>query len=117
MIIASLYTLPHAFLISILLVIKNWLVRSAREFTSHAWLSAHFFSHFFIFSLYGPHTNRTALGRCVYVGLLVALPISPGGEVWEAYMEKTGGGYEEPCGGVQLCSSPENSRRTPWYAK
>ena len=46
---------------------------------------------------------------CVSVLLLLS-----GGEVWEADMEKTGGGCGGPRGGQQLCSGSDNSSRTPW---
>ena len=46
---------------------------------------------------------------CVSVLLLLS-----GGEVWEADMEKVGGGCGGPRGGQQPCSGPGNSSRTPW---
>ena len=48
---------------------------------------------------------------CVHVSVLLLLS---GGEVWEANMEKVGGGCGGPCGGQQPCSGPSNSSRTPW---
>ena len=65
-------------------------------------------------SLTEPHINRTAL--CM-LACLSALPISLAEEIWEAYMEKTGGGGREQSGRLQLFSSPENSSRTHWCAK
>ena len=38
----------------------------------------------------------------------------PGGEVWEANMEETGGGCGGPRRRQQLCSGPDNSKRAPW---
>ena len=38
----------------------------------------------------------------------------PGGEVWEADMEETGGGCGGPRRRQQLCSGPDNSKRAPW---
>ena len=48
-----------------------------------------------------------------YVVVFFVLPFSPGGEVWEAYMEKTGKGCTGPCGRQQSCSGPDNSTTTP----
>ena len=39
---------------------------------------------------------------------------TPGGEVWEANMEETGGGCGGPRRRQQLCSGPDNSKRAPW---
>ena len=44
----------------------------------------------------------------------VSVLCTPGGEVWEADMEETGGGCGGPRRRQQLCSGPDNSKRAPW---
>ena len=40
--------------------------------------------------------------------------VPPGGQVWEANMEETGGGCGGPRWWQQLCFGPDNSKRAPW---
>ena len=84
-------------------IILNW--KSSRSGFAEKLISV-------LFSFFSSGSGRVYIMPYTCMCLYSA-PILPGGEVWEADMEKTGGGCGGPRGGQQPCSGTGNSSRTP----